>query len=78
MDGFYKCTDWWMTPTTRYNKFKDNLQLILNLTPQIVKDMGECPMASEDLAQIKKWESQYENPADFIDTVIHNYYKKMI
>ncbi len=78
MDGLWQCTDWWMTPTTRYRKFQHNLQRILDITPQIVQDMGECPMASEDLAQIKKWEDQYQNPQEFVNTVIGNFYKKML
>ena len=40
--------------------------------------MGECPMASEDLTQIRKWEDQYKDPKDFVNTVIGNFYKKMI
>ena len=78
MDGFWQCTDWWMTPTARYRKFQHNLQKILDITPSIVKDFHECPMASEDIAQIEKWESQYKNSAEFVNTVIGNFYKKML
>ena len=46
MSGYYKCFDFWMSMTEKWNKFTSATRMILEITPQLVEDIkNECTIA---------------------------------
>ena len=71
IDDIDRAQDKWISIRERRQLGIDAAQQLIKITPDIVKDLNDCPIA-DSLVEIQQWEKEYWRPDKFVKLVAKN------